>query len=72
MSAIVPIEEGTLVNTLLQTTPRERFGSISGNRRDYQDSWAFCKLLELHQGDADYLLVLDFHEDVLVVTQDGI
>lgn len=45
---------------------RERSGPRSANRFDYQLSWAFCLLLDLESRGEDYLLVLDYHDDVVV------
>ena len=52
--------------TLLET-PRENAGSRSSNRFDFQKNWAICKLLELHQNNEDYVLILDLHEDVIIL-----
>jgi hypothetical protein len=46
--------------------PREQSGARSANRFDYQLSWAFCLLLDLEAGKGDYLVVLDYHDDVVV------
>ncbi|TQR33954.1 DUF4297 domain-containing protein [Brevibacillus brevis] len=50
--------------------PREKSGPRSSNRFDFQKEWAICKLLELHQTDDDYLLVLDYHDDVVVLNSE--
>ncbi|GAG02404.1 unnamed protein product, partial [marine sediment metagenome] len=55
------------LKTQLIQEPRENAGSKSSNRFDYQKNWALCKLLELHLSGRDYILVLDFHEDILVL-----
>jgi hypothetical protein len=55
------------LKTELIQNPRENSGSKSANRFDYQKNWALCKILELHLSGKNYLLVLDFHEDVLVL-----
>lgn len=46
--------------------PRENSGSIATNRFDFQRDWAICKLLELHATGSDYLLAIEFHDDVAV------
>lgn len=56
-----------LKELLISTKPREVSGSRSANRFDFQKSWALCRLLELHQSGKDYLLVFDYHDDVLVL-----
>jgi hypothetical protein len=50
----------------IATKPSERSGPRSANRFDYQLSWAFCLLLDLESGNKDYLVVLDYHDDVVV------
>jgi hypothetical protein len=57
---VTPIEE------FVRRAPRERSGTRSANRFDYQLSWAFCLLLDLEGQNRDYLLVLDYHDDVVV------
>jgi hypothetical protein len=50
---------------LISQPPRENAGSRSSNRFAFQNDWALCHLLTLHENDADYLLVFDYHDDVL-------
>ena len=50
----------------ISTKPRENSGPRSANRFDYQLSWAFCLLLDMESANGDYLLVLDYHDDVVV------
>jgi hypothetical protein len=57
---------GLLLDEFIAKPPRERSGSRSANRFDYQLSWAFCLLLDLESQNKDYLLVLDYHDDVVV------
>jgi hypothetical protein len=54
------------VAKFVSTSPRERSGSRTQKRYDYQLCWAFCLLLDLHKASKDYLLVLDYHDDVVV------
>ena len=46
--------------------PRERGGPIAANRFEYQMNWAFCHLLDLHKAGREYLMVLDYHDDIVV------
>jgi len=46
--------------------PRENSGSVATNRFDFQKDWAICKILELHQKPDDYLLTLEYYDDVIV------
>lgn len=55
-----------LRETFLTVVPRETAGPRSSDRSDYQRDWALCKLLKLHAGPDDYLIVFDLHDDVLV------
>ncbi|MCW5555519.1 MAG: DUF4297 domain-containing protein [Verrucomicrobiae bacterium] len=34
---------------------------------DWQKSWAFCLLLKLHRTGQDYLVLFDYHDDVVVL-----
>jgi hypothetical protein len=56
-----------LKQQLLDIKPRETSGARTANRFDYQDDWAFCQILELHEADDDYVVVFDYHDDVLVL-----
>lgn len=55
-----------LRDTFLTVKPRENAGPRSSARSDYQKHWALCQLLKLHSSGADYLIVFDLHDDVLV------
>ena len=57
----------SLGDALVETRPRETSGSRSANRFDFQKSWALCRLLELHKSGEDYLIIFDYHDDVLVL-----
>lgn len=56
-----------LAQALLAHRPRESSGSVSANRLAFQRTWALCHLFELHETDRDYVLILEFHDDVLVL-----
>ena len=61
----------SLLDRLVQTPPRETSGSRSANRFSYQKNWALCLLLELHGTRDNYVLILDFHDDVIVLDSDN-
>ena len=61
----------SLKDLLVTTKPRETSGPRSANRFDFQKSWALCRLLELHKSGKDYLIVFDYHDDVLVLDSCG-
>jgi hypothetical protein len=46
-----------LRDTFLSVKPREKPGSRSSARSDYQKHWALCQLLKLQSSGADYLIV---------------
>lgn len=56
-----------LARALVETPRRESAGPRTANRFDYQKSWALCHLLELHSSGDDYVVLFDFHEDVVVL-----
>jgi hypothetical protein len=45
---------------------RETAGSRSSNRFDYQKNWSLCELLQLHSNYSDYLMVFEYHDDIVV------
>lgn len=51
----------------MASRPRETGGSRASNRIDYQKDWALCQLLELHESRDDYALVIERHDDVVVL-----
>lgn len=57
----------TLAKVLIQTPPRETAGARSSNRFGFQHSWALCKILELQAGCGDYVVIAEFHDDVIVL-----
>lgn len=52
---------------LLSHRPRETGGGIASNRFAFQRTWALCHLLDLHRAPGDYVLIMEFHDDVLVI-----
>lgn len=60
-------KEPTLSVRLLAHRPREVSGAESANRFAYQRTWALCHLLALHEAPGDYVLILEFHDDILVL-----
>ncbi len=56
-----------LAEALLAHRPREASGSSSANRFEFQRTWALCHLLQLHESNQNYVLILEFHDDVLVL-----
>lgn len=56
---------------LLRHKPREKSGSSSANRFDYQKDWALCKLLQIHTKEIEYILLLEYHDDVVLITKNN-
>ncbi|HBO44364.1 MAG TPA: hypothetical protein DD670_10615 [Planctomycetaceae bacterium] len=57
----------SLRDDLFTQRPRETAGSRAANRFDFQKDWAICRLLTLHESGADYLMLFDYHDDVVVL-----
>lgn len=57
----------SLRDALLTHKPRETSGGPSANRYAFQRTWALCHALQLHESRQDYVLVLEYHDDVLVL-----
>ncbi|MGH0808967.1 dsDNA nuclease domain-containing protein [Bacillus toyonensis] len=55
------------LNKIFSTKPPENSGSRSANRFSFQKNWTLIKILELHKNKLDYSIVLDYHDDVLVL-----
>jgi hypothetical protein len=49
------------------SSPREKAGSTSSSRFDFQKDWGICKLIEYHQTNSDYVIVFDWHEDLIIM-----
>ncbi len=47
--------------------PRESSGSVSANRFDFQRDWALCRLFELQESGTDYVLVMEHHDDIVLL-----
>ena len=55
---------------LISSPPRDRSGPRSSDRFVYQQSWALCELLTLHESQSDYVVTFDHHEDVSVMNSE--
>ncbi|MGZ4160042.1 MAG: dsDNA nuclease domain-containing protein [Neobacillus sp.] len=56
-----------LLQDLVLVKPLENSGSRSSNRFTFQKDWALIKTLELYKSDRDFLIIMDYHDDILVV-----
>lgn len=55
------------VQQMIEFAPDDNSGSSSSNRFAYQINWALYKMLELEQLGRDYMIVMDYHEDVVII-----
>ena len=61
----------TLLDQFIKSPPRESSGSSSANRFAYQHSWAVCRLLDLHASGVPYIVMLDFHDDIVILNDEA-
>jgi hypothetical protein len=58
----------TSLQTLIETaSPRERSGSQTSARYDFQTNFAILKLVELREGAQDFRVVVDLFDDLMVL-----
>lgn len=57
----------TALDALVSFVPAEFGGQRATNRLHYQRDWTFSLLLKLHLAQEDYLVVCDYHDDVLLL-----
>ena len=56
-----------IIDLVVNTPEPEDAGSRTQNRFDYQNHWAICHLLELHEKGIDFILAVECHDDVLEI-----
>ena len=56
-----------LADKLLAVPQRENAGSRTANRFNYQQVWAFNYMLDLLGTEVDFLLLMEFHDDIIVL-----
>lgn len=57
----------TFAKAIVSSIPRESSGPRTSSRYDFQKNWALCKLLELHLDLKEFLVLMDYHDDVVVL-----
>jgi len=57
----------SLKDLLATVQPRDLSGSRASNRFDYQKDWTLVLLMHLHDESNDYLVILDYHDDVVLL-----
>lgn len=55
------------IQQIIGFPPDDNSGSSSSNRFAYQKNWALFKMLELEQLGRDYMIVMDYHEDIVII-----
>ena len=60
-----------IIDLVVNTPEPEDAGSRTQNRFDYQNHWAICHLLELHERDVNFILAVECHDDVLEILPDA-
>jgi Cap4 dsDNA endonuclease len=61
----------SLAERIIKTKPREKAGSVSSSRFDYQKDWSLCKLIDTHRSGTDYIAIFDWHEDLLIMDSEA-
>lgn len=56
-----------LAKKLLNVPQRENAGARSSNRFTYQHVWAFDYLLKVMNSNKDFILFMEFHDDIIVI-----
>lgn len=56
-----------VVKQIIETIPDDNSGSSTSNRFGYQKNWAMMKMLELEMKGCNYMIVFDYHEDIMVI-----
>lgn len=59
------------VDKLARTKPKENAGSRSSNRFEYQINWGLNLLLKMEEVNEDYIMILDYHDDIVVCNSDS-
>lgn len=60
-----------LTEALIARPPRETSGARTASRYHFQQNWALCKLLELYSDDSEFLMLLDYHEDIVILDHEA-
>ena len=55
------------IRQIIELKPDDNSGSTISNRYGYQKNWAMMKMLELERKGRDYMIVFDYHEDIMVI-----
>jgi len=61
----------SLKEHLIKVPIREKAGPTSASRFDYQKDWSICKLIEYHKIKSDYVIIFDWHEDLVIMDSES-
>lgn len=56
---------------LARIKPKENAGSRSSNRFEYQINWGLNLMLKMEEANEDYIMILDYHDDIVVCNSDS-
>lgn len=59
------------LDKLASILPKENAGASSSNRFEYQINWGLHRLLQLEDANEDYVMILDYHDDIVVCNSDS-
>ncbi|CAM4444870.1 DUF4297 domain-containing protein [Vibrio agarivorans] len=55
-----------MVDNILNEPQRETSGAETFAKYEFQFHWALCKIIQKHQKQEDYALLIEYHEDVVI------
>lgn len=55
-----------MTNNVLAEPQRESAGASTFGKYNFQYHWALCRIIEKHQQNEDYGLLIEYHEDVVI------
>lgn len=58
------------LDKLASIHPKENAGASSSNRFEYQINWGLHRLLQLEKAHEDYVMILDYHDDIVICNSD--
>lgn len=53
-------------SNILGHAQRETSGATTFGKYNFQYHWALCRIIEKHKSNADYALLIEYHEDVVI------
>lgn len=56
---------------LARIEPTENAGPRASNRFEYQINWGLNLLLKMEEANEDYIMILDYHDDIVVCSSDS-